>query len=83
MTRMVNGQPRRLGLFDVVRVRRAPPGSGLVAGEEGTIVEVFDHPHRAFLVDFSGATAADPHGDDPVRTLTPTQSALVWKYPGR
>ena len=71
-------QAQEFGLFDVVRVRQAPPGSGLVAGEEGTIVEVLDD--RAFLVDFSGATAADPHGDDPVHELTADQVALVQKF---
>lgn len=71
----------QLDLFDVVRVRQAPEGSGLAPGDEGTIVEIAGG--RAFLVDFSGASAADPHGDDPVHELSADQLALVRKFRAR
>ena len=67
----------QLGLFDIVKVRRAPAGSGLTAGEQGTIVEILGD--GTFLVDFSGATAVDPHGDDPVHELTAGHVTLVRK----
>ena len=56
----------RFALFDVVRVRRAVPEHRLAGGEEGTIVEILDQPERAYLIDFSGATA-DPTRPGPAR----------------
>ena len=57
--------PRRRAAFDllqVVYVRDAHPKLGLAKGECGTVVEVFDRPHRAYYVEFmadNGATRAE------------------------
>lgn len=69
------------GLLDVVRVRHPLPECGLAGGEEGTIVEILDHPDRAFLVDFSGGGADPAAADLPVFSLTADQIDLVWKAP--
>jgi Domain of unknown function (DUF4926) len=44
--------PPRFELLQVVYVRDAHPGLGLVKGECGTIVEILDKPHTAYLVEF-------------------------------
>ncbi len=67
----------RFALFDVVRVRRAVPEHRLAGGEEGTIVEILDRPERAYLIDFSGATADPTDPDLPVIALTADQFTLV------
>jgi hypothetical protein len=64
-------------LFDVVRVRYPVPECGLEGGEEGTIVEILDHPSRAYLVDFSGGSADPASTDLPVFPLTADQIAVV------
>ena len=49
-------------LLQVVYVRDAHPELGLAKGECGTVVEVFDRPHRAYYVEFvadDGATRAE------------------------
>jgi hypothetical protein len=69
-----------LGELDVVRVRRAVPEHGLEGGEEGTIVEIFDRPERAYLVDFSGGTGDPSQADVPVYALSGDQIALVAKF---
>ncbi len=54
--------PPRFDLLQVVYVRDAHPALGLVRGECGTIVEVLDKPHPAYLVEFiddDGATRAE------------------------
>ncbi|MGH6918391.1 MAG: DUF4926 domain-containing protein [Geminicoccaceae bacterium] len=46
----------------MVYVRAAHPGLGLVKGECGTIVETFDKPEVAYLVEFindDGSTKAE------------------------
>lgn len=45
-------RPPRFELLQVVYVRDAHPGLGLVKGECGTIVETFDRPDTAYLVEF-------------------------------
>jgi Domain of unknown function (DUF4926) len=70
-----------LGLLDVVRVRKPLPKCGLAGGEEGTIVEIVDHPRRAYLVDFSGGSADPAEAGVPVFSLTADQIVLVWKAP--
>jgi hypothetical protein len=45
-------RPPRFELLQVVYVRDAPPGLGLLKGECGTIVETFDKPEVAHLVEF-------------------------------
>ena len=77
-SRVAEAPVRQYRPFDVVRVRRAPPDSGLAEGEQGTIVEIFDD--LTFLVDFSGASGTDPHGDDPVHELSADQVTLVRKF---
>lgn len=55
-------QPPRFELLQVVYVRDAHPGLGLVKGESGTIVETFDKPDTAYLVEFindDGSTKAE------------------------
>lgn len=64
-------------LFDVVRVREALPEHQLAGGEEGTIVEILDRPERAYLVDFSGASADPADPGLPVVALTADQLTLV------
>lgn len=44
--------PPRFELLQVVYVRDAHPAMGLVKGECGTIVETFDQPDTAYLVEF-------------------------------
>lgn len=45
-------RPPRFELLQVVYVRDAHPALGLVRGECGTIVETFDQPDAAYLVEF-------------------------------
>jgi hypothetical protein len=54
-------RPPRFELLQVVYVRDAHPGLGVVKGECGTIVETFDTPDTAYLVEFidDGATKAE------------------------
>jgi hypothetical protein len=55
-------RPPRFELLQVVYVREAHPGLGLVKGECGTIVETLDKPCPAYLVEFiddKGATKAE------------------------
>lgn len=43
-------------------MRQAQPGLGVVKGECGTVVEILDQPHPAYLVEFidqDGATKAE------------------------
>ena len=42
----------RFALLQVVYVRRARPALGLAKGECGTIVETFERPETAYLVEF-------------------------------
>ena len=82
LRRSSSGAPRRpkaegFALFDVVRVREAVPEHRLAGGEEGTIVEILDQPERAYLVDFSGASADPAEPDLPVVALTAGQLTLV------
>ncbi len=49
----------------------------LAGGEEGTIVEILDRPARAYLIDFSGASADPADPGLPVVALTAEQLALV------
>jgi hypothetical protein len=54
--------PQRFELLQVVYIRDAHPGLGLVKGECGTIVETLEKPHPAYLVEFvddDGATKAE------------------------
>jgi hypothetical protein len=56
------GRPPRFELLQVVYVRDAHPGLGVVKGECGTIVETFDTPDTAYLVEFiddDGSTKAE------------------------
>jgi hypothetical protein len=39
-------------LLQVIYVRRAHPALGLAKGECGTIVEIFERPDTAYLVEF-------------------------------
>jgi Domain of unknown function (DUF4926) len=55
-------RPPRFELLQVVYVREAHPGLGVVKGECGTIVETFDQPDVAYLVEFindDGSTKAE------------------------
>ena len=55
-------RPPRFELLQVVYVREAHPGLGLVKGECGTIVETLDQPYPAYLVEFvddQGASKAE------------------------
>ena len=55
-------RPPRFALLQVVYVREAHPGLGLVKGECGTIVETFHQPEIAYLVEFindDGSTKAE------------------------
>jgi hypothetical protein len=61
----------------VVRVREAVPEHRLAGCKEGTIVEILDQPERAYLVDFSGASADPADPDLPVVALTAGQLTLV------
>lgn len=51
-------------LLDVVRLRRDFPANDLPAGAEGVVVEVFEKPWPAVMVEFvdpaTGQTSADP-----------------------
>lgn len=38
--------------FDVVELRRAMPQHGLVRGQAGVVVHVFEQPNRAYEVEF-------------------------------
>jgi hypothetical protein len=54
--------PQRFELLQVVYVRDAHPGLGLVKGECGTIVETLEKPRPAYLVEFAdddGVTKAE------------------------
>ncbi len=56
------GAPEKFDLLQVVYVRDAHPELGLTKGECGTVVEVFERPHRAYYVEFvtdDGATKAE------------------------
>ncbi len=44
---------RKPQLLDVVKLLAPAPEHGLAAGETGTIVEEFDSPREAYLVEFS------------------------------
>lgn len=60
-------------LLDVVRLKRDIPRRNLKKGMEGTVVEVFEHPH-AFEVEFTddnGVTVAQ-------LALQPEDVELVW-----
>ena len=49
-------------LLQVVYAREARPDLGVQKGDPGTIVEVFDQPHRAYYVEFvddDGTTRAE------------------------
>lgn len=62
-------------LLDVVRLRVDLPDKGLRSGDQGAIVEVFEHPRRAYEVEFvdeQGRTQA-------LCTLMPDQLELVWR----
>jgi Domain of unknown function (DUF4926) len=55
-------RPPHFELLQVVYVREAHPGLGLLKGEAGTIVELLEHPHPACLVEFindDGSTKAE------------------------
>jgi hypothetical protein len=55
-------RPPRFELLQVVYVRDAHPGLGVAKGECGTIVEMFETPDTAYLVEFiddDGATKAE------------------------
>ena len=54
--------PQGFELLQVVYVRQAHPELGVRKGDSGTIVEVFDQPHRAYYVEFvndDGTTRAE------------------------
>jgi hypothetical protein len=54
--------PPRFELLQVVYLREAHPGLGLVRGECGTIVETLERPYPAYLVEFiedDGSTKAE------------------------
>lgn len=54
--------PQGFELLQVVYVREAHPDLGVQRGDGGTIVEVFDRPHRAYYVEFvndDGTTRAE------------------------
>lgn len=54
--------PQGFELLQLVYVRRAYPDLGVRKGDSGTIVEVFDQPHRAYYVEFvneDGTTRAE------------------------
>jgi hypothetical protein len=55
-------RPPRFELLQVVYVRDAHPSLGVAKGECGTIVETFDAPDMAYLVEFiddDGSTKAE------------------------
>ena len=55
-------RPPRFELLQVVYVREAHPGLGLLKGEAGTIVELLEQPYPAYLVEFihdDGSTKAE------------------------
>jgi hypothetical protein len=57
-----SAQPRSFELLQVVYARRAHPDLGVRKGDSGTVVEVFDRPHRAYYVEFvndDGTTRAE------------------------
>ena len=59
---MPNTPPQGFELLQLVYVRRAHPDLGVREGDSGTIVEVFDQPHRAYYVEFvndDGTTRAE------------------------
>ncbi len=59
---------------DAGRLTSAMPAHGLVAGEMGTIVEEFDPPDEAYLVEFS-----NDYGDTMATvTLKPDQFEVVY-----
>ena len=54
--------PQGFELLQVVYARRAHPDLRVRKGDSGTIVEVFDQPHRAYHVEFvndDGTTRAE------------------------
>jgi hypothetical protein len=54
--------PRGFELLQVVHARKARPDLGVRKGDSGTIVEVFDRPHRAYYVEIvndDGTTRAE------------------------
>ena len=66
-------RPPRFELLQVVYVREAHPGLGLLKGEAGTVVETLDKPEVAYLVEFiddDGSTKAEA-------AFTPEQLSAV------
>jgi hypothetical protein len=70
-------------LLDVVKLKAATTGPGdmddedvtIEAGETGTIVEVFDRPNEAYLVEFS-----NDYGEAvAIWTLKPEEFEVVWR----
>ena len=60
-------------MLDVVRVNRDIPEAGVTKGMQGTIVDVYERPHRAYEVEFcdgEGRTIA-------LATLLPEDVTLV------
>jgi Domain of unknown function (DUF4926) len=46
-------------LLQVVALRHAHPERGLAEDQEGTVVEIIEHPEWAHVVDFTGASGHD------------------------
>jgi len=47
------GGCQEIALLSTVRLKNDRPDDGLDAGEIGTVVEVFEHPERAYEVEFT------------------------------
>lgn len=63
-----------IGMLDVVALKRAFPKYGLPAGSEGTVVEIFENPSHAYLLEF-----ADADGETQAMVVVgPEDVELVW-----
>ncbi len=63
--------------LDVVKIKKDYPVYGISKGDRGTILEVFDKPEKAYLVEF----AEDGGEAICMEVFYPDELELVWSCP--
>ncbi|HET9530878.1 MAG TPA: DUF4926 domain-containing protein [Blastocatellia bacterium] len=60
-------QTRKAQLLDLVELLEDLPEHGVKKGDRGAVVEVFDHPEEAYMIEFVDETGTSPRIADWVK----------------